>query len=145
MHPYLNMIDELEYEPAVRLAEQLLRAIGARTCHEHILEVTKKQREHHEDVKLPDTLMDIVVQHLVVVERVATASKRRLTPINDTNEDPGWTVTATLMEWLKTIITKKWDSKVEVNKWSAVGASIMLLDKLRTFTYMIIKSSFSLE
>jgi hypothetical protein len=132
MHPYLNMIDELEYEPAIRLAEQLLRAIGARTCHEHILAVTKKQKEHQEDVKLPDTLMDIVVQHLIVVERVAIASRRRLTPTNNTSDDPGWTVTATLMEWLKTIITKRWDSKVEVNKWSAVGASIMVLDKLRT-------------
>ncbi|KAF2830354.1 hypothetical protein CC86DRAFT_160452 [Ophiobolus disseminans] len=133
-HPYLNIVDELEYEPAIRLAERLLGALGARTCFEHILATIKKQEVHQEasdNEDCDDSLVDMVVQHLKVVERVALASKRRMTPNSSSaSEDPGWTVTATLVEWLKTIITKKWDSKVQMNKWSSVGSAVMLLDKL---------------
>ncbi|KAJ4350577.1 hypothetical protein N0V95_004626 [Ascochyta clinopodiicola] len=43
------------------------------------------------------------------------------------DKEPGWTVTATFMEWLKTMIIKRWDGKVEVNKWSSTGTAIMLL------------------
>jgi hypothetical protein len=131
IHPYLSIVDELEYEPAVRLAEHLLRAIGARTCFEHILATTKKQQENQEDHENPGTLVDTVVQHLVIAERAALASKRRMTPDNSTGDDPGWTITATFMEWLKTVITKRWDSKAAINKWSSVGTAVMLLSKLR--------------
>jgi hypothetical protein len=78
-----------------------------------------------------DTLVDVIVRHLEVVERVALASKRRMNSNQDTSQDPGWTVTATFMEWLRTIIIKKWDSKAVINKWSSVGTAIMVLDKLR--------------
>jgi hypothetical protein len=128
--PYLNMIDELEYEPAIRLAEHLLCAIGTRTCHEQILAVVKKQKGHSDDDVRPDSIVNIIVQHLKVLEHVALSSKRRMTSTSSTNDDPGWTVTATLMEWLKTIITRGWNSRVEVNKWSSVGSAIMLLNKL---------------
>jgi hypothetical protein len=142
MHPYLNTIDELEYEPAIRLADHLLRAIGARTCHEHVLAVAKMQKEHQDRATLPDNLVDLILQHLIVVERFALATKRRLTPNNNNNttDDPGWTVTATLMEWLKTIIIKKWNNKAEINKWSSVGSSIMLLDKLCTCLHDLVES-----
>jgi hypothetical protein len=133
-HPYLNIIDELEYEPAVRLADRLLRAIGARTCFEHVQSTMSRpadfveKHSNHPNTSLVDTL----VQHLAVVERVALDSRRRLTPSSSAkvSNDPGWTVTATLVEWLKTIITKKWDSKPTINKWSAVGTAVILLDKL---------------
>jgi len=135
-HPYLNIVDELEYEPAIRLAERLLGAIGARTCFEHILATTKKQEAHQghlEEEPSSGSLVDIIVQHLKVVERVALASRRRLTPNSSVSDDPGWTVSATLMEWLKTIITKKWDSNVYINKWTSVGSAVMLLDKFCMF------------
>lgn len=59
------------------------------------------------------------------------AMKLRLTSNHDLGGDPGWTVTATFMEWLRTIIVKKWESKAEINKWSSVGTAVMILDKLR--------------
>jgi hypothetical protein len=134
MDPYLNIIDELEYEPAIRLAEHLSRAIGARTCFERILTTINKQPEEREDDSCPDCLLDIIVRHLALVESVALATKRRLTPnsTTSTSDDPGWTVTVTFVEWLKTIITKKWDNRVEINKWSSVGSAVMVLDKLST-------------
>lgn len=127
-HPYLEITDELEYEPAIRLTEHLLRAIGTRTCFEHILSTMQKQEDDHHGKDL--TLLDVIVQHLIVVERVAVASKQRMASNGKVSDDPGWTVTATLIEWLKTVITKRWDNKPEVNKWSSVGTAVMLLEKL---------------
>ena len=133
-HPYLNLVDELEYEPAIRLADRLLCAIGARTCFEHILASlgrNKREQEEYTCASGDATLVDIVLQHLQVVERVALSREQEAKPSHDSNDDPGWTVTATFMEWLRTIIIKKWDSKAEINKWSNVGTAVTLLDKLR--------------
>ncbi|KAI4698681.1 hypothetical protein J4E81_005292 [Alternaria sp. BMP 2799] len=134
-HPYMDIIDELEYEPAVRLADRLLRAIGTRTCFEHILaslDVAETNRDESEQVTASVGLVDTVMQHLQVVERVGMATKMRLNSSYDREGDPGWTVTATFMGWLRTIIVKKWDSKAEINKWSSVGTAVMVLDKLHS-------------
>jgi hypothetical protein len=137
-HPYMDIIDALEYEPALRLADRLLRAIGTRTCFEHIRESTDANCDlgNYGHFLPYDRLVDVIREHLIVMERVALATKRRMNWNQKSDEDPGWTVTATLMEWLRTIIIKKWDSK-----WSSVGTAVMVLDKLRkslkTFYYSI--------
>ncbi|KAJ4983913.1 Ubiquitin-protein ligase E3A [Stagonosporopsis vannaccii] len=129
--PYINIIDALEYEPAVMLAERLLRAIGVRSCFDHVLEaIHKKVVSTGSAPAAPEeSLSSILIQHLEVIERVALDNKRKLNSAT-TTKDPGWTVTATLVEWLKTIIVKKWDGNVEVSKWSSVGAAVILLHKL---------------
>ncbi|RMZ74519.1 HECT domain [Pyrenophora seminiperda CCB06] len=129
-NPYMEITDELEYEPAVRLADRLLRAIGTRTCFEHILSSLKVEDIHNseeEHVGSDEALMDVIMRHLMVVERVALARKLKLNPSLDRSADPGWTVTATFMEWLRTIILKKWDNKAEINKWSSVGTAVITL------------------
>ncbi|KAF3050121.1 hypothetical protein E8E11_007530 [Didymella keratinophila] len=130
--PYVNIIDAFEYEPAAELADRLLKAIGVRTCFEHIL--AAKQRDAAAPGACPDeskeTLTSIILRHLVVVERVALESKRKMKSVSTVPKEPGWTVTATFTEWLKTIIIKRWDGKVEVNKWSNVGTAVMLLHEL---------------
>lgn len=132
-HPFMDIIDELEYEPALRLVDRLLRGIGARMCFEHILASLNHGKSHvnnPENAPGNDTVVDVVIKHLAVVECVALTSRRRLNSNHSTTEDPGWTVTATFMEWLRTIIIKKWNNKAEINKWSSVGAAVILLDKL---------------
>lgn len=133
--PYVNITDAFEYEPAARLADRLLKAIGVRTCFEHILAAK------HWDATAPGassvdfekSLTGIVLRHLFVVERVALESKRKMKSVSTVPKEPGWTVTATFIEWLKTIIIKHWNGKVEVNKWSNVGAAVMLLRDLCEF------------
>jgi hypothetical protein len=130
----MDIIDELEYEPAVRLVDRLLRAFGTRTCLEHILtslDVAETNRDELEQVAHSVGLVDMIIQHLEVVERVGMATKMRLNSSHDLDGDLGWTLTATFIEWLRTIIIKKWDSKAEINKWSSVGTAVMVLDKLR--------------
>ena len=132
--PYIEITDELEYEPALRLTDRLLRAIGTRTCFEHILSSLKDEDAHtgEEESGNPDeALVDIVIQHLMIVERVALAKKQKMNSNYDLSADPGWTVTATFMEWLRTVIIKRWDSKVEINKWSSVGTAVTILAGFR--------------
>ena len=135
--PYINIIDALEYEPAVMLADCLLRAIGVRSSFDHIHAAMHKEAgKVGSDYAAPEeSLSDILIHHLIVVERVALESKRKMKSVNTANKEPGWTITATLVEWLKTIITKKWDGNIEIRKWSNVGAAIMLLHELRKYTH----------
>ena len=127
--PYVNIIDAFEYEPAARLADRLLRAIGIRTCFERILMAMQKEANVAESgsIGTNDSLTAILIQHLEVIEHVALENKRRMKTVSTTIKEPGWTVTATLIEWLKTTIIKNWDGKVEINKWSSVGTAVMLL------------------
>ncbi|KAF2468522.1 uncharacterized protein BDR25DRAFT_304945 [Lindgomyces ingoldianus] len=129
-HPLLNTIDELEYEPALRLAGRLVRGIGARACFEDIL-VSLGHREDDDGwgpmQRGRSELMRILVRHLEEVEHLAVANKMKMKTKLNYDEDPGWTVTATFIEWLRTIIIKKWNGKAEVNRWGNVGAAIRIL------------------
>ncbi|KAH8725089.1 hypothetical protein GQ44DRAFT_772488 [Phaeosphaeriaceae sp. PMI808] len=131
---YLRITDELEYEPAVRLADRLLCALGTRSCFQQILATIKKQgKEDQSDDECSDaSVVGMVVDHLNIIELIDLANKQYVIPDHSEGGDPGWTMTATFVEWLKTIIVKRWDTKPEINKWSSVGASIMILDELRT-------------
>lgn len=132
VHPFMDIIDELEYEPALRLIDRLLRAIGARICFEQILRDMRLEDAANDisGATLPKhSLVELVVHHLIVAERVALESKRKLNPSHATGEDPGWTVTATFLEWLRTIMVKKWDSNPLISKWGSVGVAVQLHGK----------------
>ncbi|KAF2020863.1 HECT-domain-containing protein [Aaosphaeria arxii CBS 175.79] len=131
--PWLAIIDELEYEPAVRLADRLLRGIGARLCFEQILATMNRKGHCPNDTSygpVKSHLLDILVEHLAVVEHQALASKRKFKSALNYQDDPGWTVTATFMEWLRTLIIKQWDGKVVIHRWSSVGVSLAFLERL---------------
>ncbi|KAF3044320.1 hypothetical protein E8E12_007644 [Didymella heteroderae] len=127
--PYVNIIDAFEYEPAKRLVDRLLKAVGVRTCFEHILAAMQRDATATgaNPVDLKDSLSSIIIRHLAVVERVALESKRTMKSVSTVPKEPGWTVTATFIEWLKTTIITHWNGKVEINKWSNVGTAVMLL------------------
>jgi hypothetical protein len=134
--PWLSIIDELEYEPALRLADRLVRGIGARMCFEQILATLGRNDHHPSDAEHPvveSRLLEVLIKHLGEVESNALAKKSKTKTNLDYTEDPGWTVTATFMEWLRTIIIKKWDGKAEVNRWDSIGAALTLMDKFRTY------------
>ncbi|KAI8935447.1 hypothetical protein NX059_008020 [Plenodomus lindquistii] len=132
-HPFMDIIDQLEHEPALRLMDRLLRAIGARICFERISkDVHQKDEASAQGITVPlgDGLVETVVQHMVVTERVALSSKHKLGASQASSADPGWTVTATFLEWLRTIMIKKWDCKPQICKWSSVGVAVQIHDIL---------------
>jgi hypothetical protein len=137
--PWLSIIDELEYEPALRLADRLVRGIGARMCFEQILTTLAQKEQHSSSTDRPIVechLMEILVKHLGEVESNALAKKLKTNTNLDYTEDPGWTVTATFMEWLRTIIIKKWDGKADVNRWSSIGAAVILMNKFCVYKFL---------
>jgi hypothetical protein len=141
--PFVKIIDAFEYEPAVRLAKRLLRTIGVRSCFDHMLAARKSELEAGGVDEIPryESLSSLLTRHLVVVEQAALETKRKMKSINTTNKEPGWTVTATLLEWLKTTILKNWDGKMEINKWNSVGAAIVLLRQLRKHPALVSMSN----
>jgi hypothetical protein len=136
--PWLSIVDELEYEPAVRLASRLLRGIGARMCFEEVLSNLRVQSHDDTPADLKGEksttsglLADILVRHLEETERNAISRKTKMRGTQSTSNDPGWTLTATFMEWLRTIIIKEWDGKSVIRKWTGVGAAFALLSHFR--------------
>jgi hypothetical protein len=132
--PWLEIVDGLEYEPALRLADRLIRGIGARLCFEHIISTLKPKDNpsNHSNYDRPEfNLIHILMRHLEEAERLALANKKKLMTNQNYLKDPGWTVTSTFMEWLRTIIIKKWDGKAVVNKWDNVGVAVLLFDMFR--------------
>ena len=133
-HPWLAIIDELEYEPALRLTTRLLQAIGTRRCHEHMLATVNAQDDHSGQVNSyvgVECLLPILLGHLTQVEKAALERKGKTRSTQSTDDDPGWTVTATFMEFLRTILVKQWNGNVEVNKWDSVGTAVALMTHLR--------------
>ncbi|KAF1967130.1 hypothetical protein BU23DRAFT_559677 [Bimuria novae-zelandiae CBS 107.79] len=133
-HPWLEIMDELEYEPAVRLATRLLQAIGTRRCYEHVLANMHAQDDHMVQREFAyigvERLLPILLGHLTQVEKAALQRRGKTKSTQSADEDPGWTVTATFLEWLRTIIVKQWDGNVEINKWSSIGTAVTLMTHL---------------
>ena len=133
LDPWISITDELEYEPALRLADRLVRGIAARRCFSEILKtLSDRASEQPQDYQESHfNLTGLLIKHLTIVEGQALASRRDL----KTDEDPGWTVTSIFLEWLRTIIIMWWDGKAEVHRWSAVGGAIEIMADLCKFLY----------
>ncbi|KAL1594388.1 hypothetical protein SLS60_010148 [Paraconiothyrium brasiliense] len=134
VHPWLDIVDQLEYEPAIRLATRLLQAIGTRRCYEHMLATLHARDEGQGPTELfvgVERLLPILLGHLTQVEKAALQRKGKMRSNQKMDEDPGWTVTATFMEWLRTVIVKQWDGNVDINKWGSVGTAVTIMTHFR--------------
>ena len=133
LDPWISITDELEYGPALRLADRLVRGIAARRCFSEILKTlsdrASEQPQDYQESRF--NLTGLLIKHLTIVEGQALASRRDL----KTDEDPGWTVTSIFLEWLRTIIIMGWDGKAEVHRWSAVGGAIEIMADFCKFLY----------
>ena len=127
---WLEITDAFESEPALRLAERLVRGVAARRCFSEI-----SQTLSGDDDKSGPTfpLTNIIIRHLCVAERQAAfdGSSTKF------DGDPGWTVPTTTLEWLRTIIMKRWNGKAEVHRWSSVGGAIEFMADLCSFVHLI--------
>lgn len=136
VHPWLEIVDQLEYEPAIRLATRLLQAIGTRRCYEHILatvRVRDESKRTEDSAAGMERLLPVLLGHLTQVEKAALHRKGNMSSTQSIDEDPGWTVTATFMEWLRTVVVKQWDGTVDINKWGSVGTAVTIMAHFRRF------------
>ncbi|KAF2136475.1 uncharacterized protein K452DRAFT_237496 [Aplosporella prunicola CBS 121167] len=139
--PWLDTIDQLEYEPAVRLADRLARAVAARRCFAEIQQTTAKH-----DSTIPfGPAMDIVIEHLVHVERQRQkASSADGDNLKWKRETWGsWSVSGVFIEWLRTLIMKHWKGQLELKRWDTVGAAAeVLADMYRFHTELGLRKRF---
>lgn len=124
---WLMITDQLEYEPALRLATRLVRAIGARRCFAEMLKNTSKDQS-----KSSDWVMTIVYKHLVDCERYRRVGLFRAKWEEERVMDTwsNWTIAGTFVEWLKTIIMKEWAGQHELKRWDPSGAAAEILGDL---------------
>lgn len=146
--PWLRIIDELEYEPALRLAKRLVRAIAARKCFTEILKVTSSDKDKngslnpvppqhtdHPECRPSDPLLNILISHLGEVNRQKPTWHKRLKHKSVASkasalEDPGWTVSSVFLEWLRTIVMKEWAGEMELKRWEPAGAAVEMMAHL---------------
>lgn len=133
---FIDLVDDLEYEPAVRLADRLLRGLGARECYERSLaqfHVGSPPSDYVPPKRHPGSVIEVLVKHLKIIEHLEVEKRKKMDLVVLQGNDPGWTVTSTFVEWLRTIVLHRWDGKPLVNKWSSAGTAMRLLDTLRMY------------
>ncbi|KAI9808887.1 MAG: hypothetical protein M1827_007162 [Pycnora praestabilis] len=129
-------IDIFEDEMALRLVRRVVRAVAARN---HFTESLTNRSERSS----PRGLMKVVTEqlerrHQLDVERTLSfKSTSEDEQSNATSSQPTSTsifgrslLSATIVEWIRSVILKDWDGKSKVNKWGTVGASIEMLSSL---------------
>ncbi|KAL1629976.1 hypothetical protein SLS54_000835 [Diplodia seriata] len=128
---WLMITDQLEYEPALRLATRLVRAIGARRCFFEMLRNTSGEYP-----KRTDWAMTIVCKHLVDCERYRRVGLFRAKWDEERVMDTwsNWTIAGTFVEWLKTIVMKNWTGQHELKRWDATGAAAEILSNLYDYS-----------
>jgi hypothetical protein len=126
-NPWLRLSDDLEYEPAVRLASRLVRAIAARRSFWLISRAAQGPGIYTNEKRFP--LMELIMGALVSEEKKV----RRI---------PGRTsLTFVFVEWIRTVMLKNWDGKPEVKRWDCFGAALEILADLCMFLVFLDTSS----
>ncbi|KAI5252198.1 hypothetical protein E4T42_03540 [Aureobasidium subglaciale] len=133
---WLEVLDALEQESALRMAKRLIRAIGARTCLEETLSACST-----EDAK-PDSRLGIwrttrrikesVAGFLIQEEqsiRLAHFEAESRDEIRHGGELVG-TTSLIWLEWLRKCFLKEWDGSLQINRWSVAGSALELIEDL---------------
>ncbi len=135
--------DGFEYDPALRLASRLVRAIAARRC---FCEVRRATGLVQKDRVKSEEFSQILLTHLIQVE-----TERRVTRPKPATSPPGSgestdsdsnsrsalapdhcakSVSLILLGWLQTLIHQNWDGNVELKRWDVVGGAIEIIADL---------------
>lgn len=136
--PLVSIVDAFEYEPAIRLAERLMRGIAARRCFSEILE--NLSDHSFSDTRRPRNkpfgVMDIICRHLQQVE--AEAYKTEELEEKTRTREADWSVTLVFRDWLRILAIKRWDHDRVINRWTAVGGALEILEDLRKESHVLI-------
>lgn len=135
---WLDVLDAFEYEPALRMAKRLIRAIGARTCLEEALDADGDGKAENESVlrnwKVP---VHLKLKRAILNMLVQEERKVRLIRFGDVIRDDirhgkmlPRTTSLVWLEWLRKCFLKEWDGSYRVNRWSVAGSALELIEAL---------------
>ncbi|KAF2760350.1 hypothetical protein EJ05DRAFT_536470 [Pseudovirgaria hyperparasitica] len=122
----IEIIDAMQYEPALRLAERLIRAISARRCFFEILNAL----EGTEGNNTAFDLMRMVLEYLQEAEKCRREIIDCQPDTPEEHDGPGWSVSAVWLEWLKTICVTHWDKEPLIKRWNVVGGAIDMMNEM---------------
>jgi hypothetical protein len=125
-----NLVDAYEYEPAIRLADKLVRAVAARGRFAAMQDDLSSSRENDTGAPLDPHfgLLDLLMLHLTTID-----SHSNLPDYIGPEDDKimaGWSLNSSLLDWLQTIVLKRWDGNSEFSKSSSIGAALELMYKI---------------
>ncbi|TKA80066.1 hypothetical protein B0A49_02506 [Cryomyces minteri] len=118
----LAIIDELEYEPARRLVDRLVRAISARVCFH---EISKTRGSFTDSPGQPDppSFMEFILQHLRHAYTHWVETGREETTLSEL----GWPTCFKFLQQLRTTFLDDWDGEAELNRWGAAGSAVQIM------------------
>ena len=141
----MECIDILDDEMAQRLVSRLLRAVAVRLYFEEAVKSRNSSGDHSESSDLPSIssgLLDGLWAQLALYPDLESAQDKQSVADSaktiDTNEasplalSPRWSKSAMLIEWIRTVIIRNWDGKLEISRFSVVGAAITILSHICT-------------
>ncbi|KAK7526361.1 uncharacterized protein IWZ02DRAFT_217709 [Phyllosticta citriasiana] len=119
--------DQLNYEPAVRLATRMARAISARQCFFEMLEKTSETSSRSPIIT--------VFAHI--------KSSHGLRTVDSFDSDWSWLLNANLRMWLEEILVKTWRGEHEIKRWDAFGSAAECLLAISTYYGPSLEPEFS--
>lgn len=119
--PWLDIADNLEYEPAMRLASRIAHVVAARRS---FWLISQTMSNASSDGRFP--LMSTIITQL----------RNQLLLDRLTKKGPGLRSSGVpfyLLEWMRTTILKTWNGEVMVKRWDGTGAAIEFIADLCMF------------
>lgn len=111
-------------ELVLRLVDRLVRAIAARRCHFEMMNTLHSSQTATDSwsqiSRFP--LADRLIKSLPVMEK----SYFKL----DADPDPSWSFTGLVTDFLEALMLHKWNSDTVVNRWTALGGAMELLNEM---------------
>ncbi|KAI5292408.1 hypothetical protein KEM52_006379 [Ascosphaera acerosa] len=115
----MDIVDRLQNEMAVRLARRIARAVAARVAFREVAKCAQQPRRKQR--RGTDVVAGIVEQ----IVRCATCAEQ--SPLHAVRE-PQVSIAATVVMWLKAIVLSDWNGAPEINRATAVGGAVYLLE-----------------
>ncbi|KAF2423384.1 hypothetical protein EJ08DRAFT_701183 [Tothia fuscella] len=124
--PWLQISDGLEYEPAVRLASRLVRAIAARRSFWLIERAMKGGSSGGAGENFPVIEVVLAVLKKEVNIQRAMVGEENIPKDIPIKEGPLFL----FIEFIRTVMIKTWDGKTQVKRWEGFGAALEIMNDL---------------
>lgn len=136
--PWVHILDSLEFEPGLRMAKRLVRAIAARTCLEETLLICGVNDQMTDATfkawKFPkaDKIRASIITELIEEERKVREAK-----FGDSTRDEArhskalsGTTSRVWLEWLRKCFLKEWDGSYRISRWGVAGAALEMVEQM---------------
>lgn len=127
--PWLHILDAFESEPALRLAENVIKAIAARSRHYGTFVPEKANIAFGSPVKISNT-QNIIMELLIEEEAKVRFAKygRDVRVDNLHGKHLIGTTSLIWLEWLRKCFLKHWDGGFRLDRMGIAGAALELME-----------------